>query len=59
LTQNRTGRFASIPGYACTLQIGNPSGDKDWELSARAEAFIPPLDLFNAATWLNVTVFFI
>jgi hypothetical protein len=51
--------FAYIPGGACTLQPGVACGDLDWELSARAEALKPTLDLFNAAKDLGVAVFFI
>lgn len=51
--------FAYIPGGACTLQPGVACGDLDWELSARAEALKPTLDLFNTAKNLGVAVFFI
>jgi predicted secreted acid phosphatase len=51
--------FAFIPGGPCTLQPGAACGDQQWELSARAEALKPTLDLFNTAKALGVTVFFI
>lgn len=51
--------FAFIPGGACTLEGGHACGDTAWELSARAEALSPTLELFNLAKSLNVTVFFI
>jgi predicted secreted acid phosphatase len=51
--------FAFIPGGACTLQPGAACGDQQWELSSRAEALRPTLDLFNAAKAFGVTVFFI
>jgi hypothetical protein len=51
--------FAYIPAGECTLQPGTACGDLDWELSARAEALKPTLELFNAAKKLDVAVFFI
>jgi predicted secreted acid phosphatase len=51
--------FGYIPGGACTLQTGSTCGEQQWELSARAEALKPTLELFNAAKSLGVTVFFI
>ncbi|WP_342724167.1 HAD family acid phosphatase [Bradyrhizobium sp. B097] len=51
--------FAFIPGGTCTLETGAACGDTAWELSARAEALAPTLDLFNTAKSLNVTIFFI
>ena len=51
--------FAYIPGGACTLQPGAACGEQQWELSARAEALKPTLDLFNAAKSWGVTVFFV
>jgi acid phosphatase len=51
--------FALVPGGACSLQTGRACGDTSWELSARAEALAPTLDLFNTAKSLNITVFFI
>jgi HAD superfamily, subfamily IIIB (Acid phosphatase) len=51
--------FAYIPGGSCTLQPGLACGDLEWELSARAEALKPTLELFNAAKNLGVAVFFI
>jgi predicted secreted acid phosphatase len=51
--------FGFIPSGACTLQPGSTCGDQQWELSARAEALKPTLELFNAAKSLGVTVFFI
>jgi predicted secreted acid phosphatase len=51
--------FAYIPGGSCTLQPGTACGDIEWELSARAEALKPTLDLFKAAKFSGVMVFFI
>ena len=51
--------FAFMPSGQCSLQLGTTSGDQEWELSARAEALMPTLDLFNTAKSLGVTVFFI
>jgi predicted secreted acid phosphatase len=51
--------FAFIPSGPCTLQSGNACGDTAWELSSRAEALPPTLELFNLAKSLNVAVFFI
>jgi predicted secreted acid phosphatase len=51
--------FAFIPGGLCTLQPGVACGDQDWELSARAEALKPTLDLFDTAKSLGIAVFFI
>ncbi len=51
--------FAFIPGGPCSLQPGVACGEQQWELSARAEALKPTLDLFNAAKSWGVTVFFI
>lgn len=51
--------FGYIPGGGCTLQPGLACGVAAWELSARAEALKPTLDLFNAAKSWGVTVFFI
>jgi predicted secreted acid phosphatase len=51
--------FAYIPSGRCRLQPGTACGDQEWELSARAEALKPTLDLFNAAKSWGVAVFFI
>ena len=51
--------FGYIPGGPCILQAGTPCGNLAWELSARAEALKPTLDLFNTAKRLGVAVFFI
>ena len=51
--------FGYISGGDCTLQPGMACGAMAWELSARAEALQPTLDLFNAAKSLGVAVFFI
>jgi acid phosphatase len=47
--------FAFIPVGVCTLQPGVACGDQAWELSARAEALKPTLDLFKTAKSLRVT----
>jgi len=51
--------FAYIPGGPCTLEPGTACGDLEWELSARAEALKPTLELFNAARFWGVSVFFV
>jgi acid phosphatase len=51
--------FGFIPGGGCTLLPGTTCGDLEWELSARAEALKPTLDLFRTAKDLGVAVFFI
>lgn len=51
--------FAYIPGGLCSFQPGTACGDQEWELSARAEALKPTLDLFKTAKSWGVAVFFV
>jgi SAM-dependent methyltransferase len=51
--------FAYIQAGPCSLEPGEACGGLAWELSARAEALKPTLDLFNTAKKLKVAVFFI
>ena len=51
--------FAFIPSGACILQPGFTCGELQWELSARAEALKPTLNLFNAARSWGVAIFFV
>jgi hypothetical protein len=51
--------FGYIPGGACELTSKEACGVHDWELSARAPAIKPTLDLFNAAKSRGVAVFFV
>jgi hypothetical protein len=51
--------FGYIPGGPCDLNSKSACGAHDWELSARATAIKPTLDLFNAAKRKNVAVFFV
>src|SRR5262249_48135491 len=51
--------FGFIAGGSCDVDQQSACGQRDWELSANAEAIQPTLDLFNAAKRQNVAVFFI
>src|ERR1700724_1918760 len=51
--------FGYIPNGNCDSLPDGPCGDTAWQLSSRAEAIVPTLELFNAAKGKNVTVFFI
>lgn len=51
--------FGYIPNGNCDSLPDGPCGDMAWQLSGRAEAIVPTLELFNAAKAKNVTVFFI
>lgn len=51
--------YGYIPGGACDLAGKGACGVHDWEVSARAPAIKPTLDLFNFAKARNVAVFFI
>jgi hypothetical protein len=58
-------KFAYIPTGACDLKSGSACGQRAWELSARATAIQPTLELFNLTKGLKdkdgnpVAVFFI
>src|SRR5262245_16975192 len=51
--------YGYIPGGACDLGGKGACGAHDWEVSARAPAIKPTLDLFNFAKAKNVAVCFI
>jgi acid phosphatase len=46
-------KFAYIPSGACDLKSTSACGQRAWELSARATALRPTLDLFNFAKGLK------
>src|SRR5262245_33857872 len=46
-------KFAYIPSGACDLKSTSACGQRAWELSARATALQPTLDLFNFAKGLK------
>jgi predicted secreted acid phosphatase len=58
-------KFAYIPTGACDLKSGSACGQRAWELSARATAIQPTLELFKLAKGLKdkdrnpIAVFFI
>lgn len=51
--------FGYISGGGCELTPGNPCGARAWEISGKATAIRPTLELFNTAKAKNVAVFFI
>jgi acid phosphatase len=51
--------YGYIPGGACDLGGKSACGVHDWEISARAPAIKPTLELFNLAKARNVAVFFV
>jgi acid phosphatase len=51
--------YGYIPGGACDLGGKGACGAHDWEVSARAPAIAPTLELFNFAKARNVAVFFV
>jgi HAD superfamily, subfamily IIIB (Acid phosphatase) len=58
-------KFSFIPSGACDIKAQSACGQREWELSARASAIRPTLDLFNMAQKLKgkngepVAIFFI